>query len=423
MNFTHRVNSMVKKSILGLLLLVLCQSLWSVAADNAVLIPSPPKLAAHSYVLMDAYSGKILVAKNENERLPPASLTKMMTSYILSTELTKGDVSNDDMVPISKNAWAQNPVFDGSSLMFIEVGKQVSLGDLHKGIIISSGNDATVAVAEYLAGSEDAFADIMNQRAELLGMRDSHFANSHGLPASQHYSSALDMALLARAIITDYPEDYKLYSERSYTFNGIPQANRNKLLWRDPTVDGLKTGYTSKAGYGLVASALRKDMRLIAVVMGAKSVEARAQENQKLLQFGFRYYETLKLYSAGEKLNEVRIWGGEQDTLSMGIAEDIFVTIPQGKRNALKAELEFDEVIRAPIDTGEIVGVLHLSMDDKPIWLKEPRQQDGDADSVGGEVLAPKLVALDAVAEAGMIARLWDSLMLFIYQLIGLSTS
>jgi D-alanyl-D-alanine carboxypeptidase (penicillin-binding protein 5/6) len=423
MNFTHRVNGMVKKSILGLLLLVLCQSLWSVAADNAVLIPSPPKLAAHSYVLMDAYSGKILVAKNENERLPPASLTKMMTSYILSTELTKGDVSNDDMVPISKNAWAQNPVFDGSSLMFIEVGKQVSLGDLHKGIIISSGNDATVAVAEYLAGSEDAFADIMNQRAELLGMRDSHFANSHGLPASQHYSSALDMALLARAIITDYPEDYKLYSERSYTFNGIPQANRNKLLWRDPTVDGLKTGYTSKAGYGLVASALRKDMRLIAVVMGAKSVEARAQENQKLLQFGFRYYETLKLYSAGEKLNEVRIWGGEQDTLSMGIAEDIFVTIPQGKRNALKAELEFDEVIRAPIDTGEIVGVLHLSMDDKPIWLKEPRQQDGDADSVGGEVLAPKLVALDAVAEAGMIARLWDSLMLFIYQLIGLSTS
>ncbi len=414
---------MVKKSILGLLLLVFCQSLWSVAADNAVLIPSPPKLAAQSYVLMDAYSGKILVAKNENERLPPASLTKMMTSYILSTELTKGDVSNDDMVPISKNAWAQNPVFDGSSLMFIEVGKQVSLGDLHKGIIISSGNDATVAVAEYLAGSEDAFADIMNQRAELLGMRDSHFANSHGLPASEHYTSALDMALLARAIISDYPEDYKLYSERSFTFNGIPQTNRNKLLWRDPTVDGLKTGYTSKAGYGLVASALRKDMRLIAVVMGAKSVEARAQENQKLLQFGFRYYETLKLYSAGEKLNEVRIWGGEQDTLSMGIAEDIFVTIPQGKRNSLKAEMEFNEVIQAPIDTGEIVGVLHLSMDDKPIWLKEPRQQDGDADSVGGEVLAPKLVALDAVAEAGMIARLWDSLMLFIYQLIGLSTS
>ena len=227
----------------------------------------------------------------------------------------------------------------------------------------------------------------------------------------------------ARAIISDYPEDYKLYSERSFTFNGIPQTNRNKLLWRDPTVDGLKTGYTSKAGYGLVASALRKDMRLIAVVMGAKSVEARAQENQKLLQFGFRYYETLKLYSAGEKLNEVRIWGGEQDTLSMGIAEDIFVTIPQGKRNSLKAEMEFNEVIQAPIDTGEIVGVLHLSMDDKPIWLKEPRQQDGDADSVGGEVLAPKLVALDAVAEAGMIARLWDSLMLFIYQLIGLSTS
>ena len=416
---------MVKKSILGLLWVIFCQSLWAVAADNAILIPSPPKLAARSYVLMDAYSGKILVAKNENERLPPASLTKMMTSYILSVELTKGDISNDDMVLISKNAWAQNPVFDGSSLMFIEVGKHVNLLDLHKGIVISSGNDATVAVAEYLAGSEDAFADIMNQRAELLGMKNSHFVNSHGLPAENHYSSALDMALLARAIIVEYPDDYKLYSERSFTFNGIPQTNRNKLLWRDPTVDGLKTGYTSKAGYGLVASALRKEMRLIAVVMGAKSVEARAQENQKLLQFGFRFYETIKLYSADEKLNEVRIWGGEQDTLAMGLAEDIYVTVPKGKRESLQAEMEFDEVIKAPIGRGESVGMLHLTMDGKPIGtgLDDPKGADEDAQAEVAGALTPELVALESVLEAGIFSRLWDKLMLFIYQLIGLSTS
>jgi D-alanyl-D-alanine carboxypeptidase (penicillin-binding protein 5/6) len=412
---------MLKKSIPGLFIAVLCLPLWLFAADDVVLIPAAPKLAARSYILMDAHSGRILVAKNETEHLPPASLTKMMTSYVLSAALMKGDVSNDDMVLVSKNAWAQNPVFDGSSLMFIEVGKQVSLEDLHKGIVISSGNDATVAVAEYLAGSEDAFADIMNQRAKLLGMHDTHFANSHGLPSKDHYTCALDMALLARAIISDFPEDYKLYAERSFTFNGIPQSNRNKLLWRDPTVDGLKTGYTRKAGYGLVASALRKDMRLIAVVMGAKSVEARAQENQKLLQYGFRYFETLKLYSAGDKVNEVRIWGGEQDSLAMGVAQDVFVTIPRGKRAALQAEMEFDEVIRAPIEHGASVGTLHLTMDGEPIWLDKPRQQGSEI--AEGTVRQPQLVALNTIPEAGLIARLWDSLILFIYELFGLSTS
>ncbi len=417
---------MVKKSILGFLLLVVLLPLHGLAAKGAILIPSPPKLAAHSYVLMDADSGKILVAKNENEHVAPASLTKMMTSYVLSHELAKGDVSNDDLVLISNRAWAQNPVFKGSSLMFIEVGKQVELGDLHKGVVISSGSDAAVAVAEYLAGSEDAFADIMNQRAELLGMRDTHFVNSHGLPAKNHYSTALDMAKLARAIIVDFPEDYKLYAQRSFTFNGIPQNNRNKLLWRDPTVDGLKTGYTSNAGYCLVASAKRKDMRLIAVVMGARSAEARARENQKLLQFGFRYYETLRLYYAGNQLNEVRVWGGAEDNLKMGVAEDIFVTIPRGSRQALKAEMEYDEVVRAPIAKGETVGVLNLSMNGKPIWLQEPGQDEAEPQAdkaLPGKILRPDLIALEAVPEAGFVARLWDNLMLFIYQLLGLSTS
>lgn len=412
---------MVKKSIAGLLLLVLTLPQFALAARDTVLIPSAPKLAAHAYVLMDADSGKILVAHNENERMAPASLTKMMTSYVLSNELAKGDVANDDLVPISKNAWAQNPIFQGSSLMFIEVGKQVSLGELHKGIVISSGNDASVAVAEYLAGSEDAFADIMNQRAELLGMRDTHFVNSHGLPSKNHYTSALDMALLARAIIVDFPEDYQLYAQRDFTYNGILQPNRNKLLWRDPTVDGLKTGHTQSAGYCLVASAIRNDMRLIAVVMNASSVEARSRENQKLLQYGFRYFETLKLYSAGEVLHEARVWGGASDTVQMGVAEDVFVTIPRGKRQALQAEMEYDEVIRAPIDAGETVGMLKLGMDGKPIWLRSPSQDDSEA--LAGQMLRPELVALQPVAEAGFIARLWDNLLLFVYQLIGLSTS
>jgi D-alanyl-D-alanine carboxypeptidase (penicillin-binding protein 5/6) len=336
--------------------------------------------------------------------------------------LVKGSVSNDDMVRISKNAWAQNPIFQGSSLMFIEVGKEVSLLDLHRGIVISSGNDASVAVAEYLAGSEDAFADIMNQQAELLGMTGSHFVNSHGLPDDDHYTTAMDMARLARAIVMDYPEDYKMYSERSFTFNDIPQSNRNKLLWQDPSVDGLKTGYTSDAGYGLVASSLRKDMRLIAVVMGAKSVDARARENQKLLQYGFRYYETIKLYSAGEKLTEARIWGGDKKSLAMGVADDVYLTIAQGERDSLKAELEFEDVISAPVEAGETLGVLRLSVAGDAISLQPPMERDGESDVEEQQIVEPDLVALETVEEAGIIARLWDQLMLFIYQLLGLAT-
>lgn len=379
------------------------------AAD--IIIPAPPKLAAKSYVLMDATSGKIIVSHNENQRVPPASLTKMMTSYVLSDELARGNVSEADMVPISENAWAQNPVFRGSSRMFIEVGKQVSLGDLHKGIIISSGNDASVAVAEYLAGSEDAFADIMNQRALRLGMKDTNFVNSHGLPGENQYSTAHDLAILANAIIRDFPKDYMLYAERSFSFNNIDQPNRNKLLWRDPSVDGLKTGYTSAAGYCLVASALRNDMRLIAVVMGTSSEEARAQEAQKLLSYGFRFFETLKLYEAGQQLNEVRLWAGAADTVKLGMAEDVFITIPRGRRQALKAEMEFDEVIKAPVTSGESFGQLRITMDGKPIMM------------ANSEVLAPNLVALESVEEAGFFGRIWDALVLLVYQLLGMSTS
>lgn len=413
---------MLNKAFIALLFALLLRPMWVVAANEAVLIPAPPGLAAQAYVLMDADSGRVLIAKNANQRLAPASLTKMMTSYILSAELNKGSVSNEDMVRISKNAWAQNPIFQGSSLMFIEVGKEVSLLDLHRGIVISSGNDACVAVAEYLAGSEDAFADIMNQQAELLGMKGSHFVNSHGLPDDQHYTTAMDMAILARSIIRDYPEDYTMYSERSFTFNDIPQSNRNTLLWQDSSVDGLKTGYTADAGYGLVASSLRKEMRLIAVVMGANSADARARENQKLLQYGFRYYETIKLYGAGEQLTEARIWGGEKKSLSMGVAEDIFLTIAQGERDSLQAELEFGEIIKAPVAAGETLGTLKLSVGGEPISLQPPSEQGSDIEVETGQIVEPRLVALETVEEAGIVARLWDKLVLFVYQFLGLAT-
>ena len=269
------------------------------------LVPAPPSVAASAYFLMDANSGEVLIEHNADERIPPASLTKLMTSYVLSYELERGQVSNDDMVTISKNAWAQNPIFNGSSLMWIEVGKQVPLGELHKGVVISSGNDASVAVAEHIAGSEDAFASMMNQHAARLGMTNSHFVNSHGLPDPEHYMSARDLAILSKAIIA-YKNEYALYSEPDFVFNNIRQSNRNGLLWSDPTVDGLKTGHTTTAGYCLVTSAKREGMRLISVVMGTSSTPARERETQKLLSYGFRYFETHQLYAGGDRVDSFK---------------------------------------------------------------------------------------------------------------------
>lgn len=376
--------------------------LWvaQTAIAAPTLIPSAPKLAAKGYYLVDAYSGKVLVEENAEEQLPPASLTKMMTSYVLSYELAQGNVHNDDMVTISKNAWAQN--FPGSSLMWIEVGKKVSVDDLHKGVVISSGNDASVAVAEHVAGSEGAFAEVMNQHAELLGMDNTHFVNSHGLPHKDHYTTAKDLAILAKAIINDYPEDYALYSQKDFTYNGIRQPNRNTLLWRDPSVDGLKTGHTKAAGYCLVASAEKKGMRLISVVMGTTSEEARLRETQKLLTYGFRYYETHKLYSAGDELNLARIWAAEKEQLSLGIKDDIFITIPRGQHKNVKAELQIDEVIKGSVVGGQKLGVVVVNL--------------------GGEkLLELPLIALENVDEAGFFARIWDEIKLFIMNLLGIT--
>ncbi len=371
----------------------------SLASAAPAIIPNPPKIAASGYILMDADSGKVITANNADERLPPASLTKLMTSYVLSVELEEGNVSNDDMVTISKNAWAQNPVFAGSSLMWIEVGKQVSLHDLHLGVVISSGNDSSVAVAEHLAGSESAFADVMNQHAQVLGMKDSHFVNSHGLPDPDHYMTARDLATLSKAILK-YPKEYALYSEPDFTYNNIRQTNRNRLLWKDDSVDGLKTGYTKEAKYCLVASAKKNGMRLISVVMGAKSQSARETETQKLLAYGFRYFETHQLYSVGDELTDAKIWAGAEDAVKLGVERDIHLTIPRGKHEDIKAVISLNEVIKAPVTKGKEYGELVVTLD-------------------GEELLREPLLALQSVEEGGLFKRLWDAIVLFFTSLIN----
>ena len=322
------------------------------------LVPQPPQLAASAYMLIDAVTGKVIVENNADEVLAPASLTKMMTAYMLAYEVASGNVSLEDQVRISEKAWRTT-----GSRMFIQEGTFVKLEDLMRGIIIQSGNDASVAVAEYLAGSEEAFADLMNQHALRLGMTQTHFVNSTGLPAEGHQTTARDLAILARAIIRDYPEDYLVYAEKEFTFNKIRQPNRNKLLWRDSTVDGLKTGYTSEAGYCLVASAKKDGQRLISVVLGASSTEGRAQESQKLLTYGMRFFETHTLYNAQESLTKARVWGGAEDYIELLIERQVAVTIPRGQAKYIKATMDINSGIEAPVFAGDVLGKLVITLD------------------------------------------------------------
>jgi D-alanyl-D-alanine carboxypeptidase (penicillin-binding protein 5/6) len=359
------------------------------------IIPSPPDLAAKSYVLMDAASGKVLVENNGDERLPPASLTKLMTAYIATLEIRKGQISESDMVTVSEKAWRT-----GGSRMFIQVNTQVSVDDLLHGIIIQSGNDASVAMAEHIAGSEDAFADLMNSTAQRLGMTNTHFMNSTGLPHPDHYSSAADMAKLARAIIYEDQEHYGIYAQKEFFWNNIKQPNRNLLLWRDKTVDGLKTGHTEEAGFCLVASAVRDDMRLITSIFGTNSEQARAAETQKLLTYGFRFFETRTFYKQGVELAQSRVWKGEQDQVSAGLAEDLTLTLPRGQLDKLEAALSFNPELTAPIQQGDVVGKVNVTLD--------------------GQVLqSTDLIALNAVEEGGLFTRLWDSIRLFFFNLFN----
>jgi len=365
------------------------------ALARQVIIPAPPQLAATGYLVMDANTGKILVEHNADEQLPPASLTKMMTSYIVSSEIHSGNVREDDPVDISVTAWKM-----GGSKMFIREGTRVPVKDLLRGVIIQSGNDASVALAEHVAGSEGAFADVMNQQAALLGMNDTHFKNATGWPAEGHMTTAKDLSLLARAMINDFPEHYKLYSEKYFKYNGINQPNRNKLLFRDKSVDGIKTGHTEAAGYCLVSSAEKNGMRLIAVVMGTRSEEARATESQKLLAYGFRYFQTHKVYESGAKLNTTKVWAGMRDELDLGLQEEIFLTIPRGAQDDLVAEMLIDEVIKAPIKAGQELGKLTIRLNDE-------------------QLVDVPLVALQAVDEAGFFARIWDALVLFFMSILS----
>ncbi|MBB5322700.1 D-alanyl-D-alanine carboxypeptidase family protein [Marinobacter oulmenensis] len=384
-------NMITRTFLLALSLILLA---GQVSAQPA-LIPSPPQIAGSSWVLMDPLSGRIIMESNSDERLPPASLTKMMTAYIVERELDEGRISMSDMVPISVNAWRT-----GGSRTFVREGTSVPVETLLKGVIIQSGNDASVALAEYIAGSEDAFVDIMNQQAQQLGMKNTHFMNATGLPAEEHYSTAHDLAILARAIIRDYPDNYDLYAKKHFTYNNIRQPNRNSLLWRDDSVDGLKTGHTEEAGYCLVASAKRADTRLIATVMGTNSSEARAQEVQKMLNYGFRYYETERLFRAGQELVEARVWGGESDQLSVGLPEDVYVTIPRGSREQLQSVVDLDSVIKAPIKVGDELGNVTVTLDGETL-VDEPA------------------LALTEVPEGGLFKRLWDAIKLFFVQLFN----
>ncbi|GAA3536581.1 D-alanyl-D-alanine carboxypeptidase family protein [Zobellella aerophila] len=362
-------------------------------------VPEAPAIAAKSYVLMDYSSGQLLVANNADERLPPASLTKMMTSYILGQALKDGKVKREDMVTISEAAWAQN--FPGSSVMFLEVGKQVSIDDLNRGIVIQSGNDATVAVAEHLAGSVNSFADLMNSWAARLSMRNSHFVTPHGLHSEEMYTTARDMALLGQALIRDVPEEYAVYAEKSFTFNGITQHNRNALLWDNSlNVDGIKTGHVEAVGYNLVSSATKDDMRLIAVVMGAANEKVRASESKKLLTYGFRFFQTLTPYQAGAEIVSQRIWMGDKNTVSLGVAEQVAVTIPRGQAQNLKADFTLDKALKAPLARGEQVGTLHLTL-------------------AGEEVRTLPLVALEDIEQGGIFSRLIDYIKLLIQDLFN----
>lgn len=370
------------------------------AQAQQMLIPAAPQVAASGYILMDASTGKVLVEHNADERLPPASLSKIMTVYIVAAELDEGRISLDDKVRVSPNAWRKGGAASGGSTMFLDPNSEVTVGELLHGVIIQSGNDASIALAEHLAGSEDAFADIMNQTAQLLGMSNSSFENATGLPGENHLSTASDLAILARSMITNYPEIYALYSQREYTYNGITQPNRNTLLFRDPSVDGMKTGHTSEAGYCLVASAQRDNMRLVSVVMGTSSNNARAVETQKLLAYGFRYYENQTLYTTADTVASERVWYGLTDEVTLGVAEDIVLTLPRGSRDQLQAHRQLSDSIKAPITQGQTLGTLTVSLDDEVV----------------AEV---PLVALQAVEQAGLFARLFDAIKLFLANLFS----
>ncbi|MDO8909583.1 MAG: D-alanyl-D-alanine carboxypeptidase family protein [Pseudohongiella sp.] len=361
------------------------------AAAPVAITPRAPEIAASSYILIDAATGHIIMEQNSDEALPPASLTKIMTAYVAEYEIDNGNLTLDDQVFISERAWRTQ-----GSKTFVDVNSYVRVEDLMRGIIIQSGNDASVAMAEHIAGSEEAFADLMNQHARRLGMNSSYFVNSSGLDdtGETNLMSARDLATLARVKILEHPVHYRMYAEREFTFNGIRQSNRNTLLFRDNTVDGMKTGWTTPAGFCLVASAQRDGMRLISVVMGTASEEARAVETQKLLSYGFRFFETHKLYDAGQSLESLRVWSAKENNVAVGVENEVWLTIPRGRAGDLVATLNTEETLRGAIEQGQVLGTVNITLGDEVLY-------------------SGNVVALQGVERGGLLKRLLDALTLF----------
>nr|WP_228731980.1 D-alanyl-D-alanine carboxypeptidase family protein [Pseudomonas iridis] len=353
------------------------------------MIPAPPQLSAKSWVLMDAATGSIIGSQNADMHLPPASLTKLMTVYVATNEIQAGRLKIDDPVTVSENAWKT-----GGSRMFLDPGSVVPVHDLLRGVVIDSGNDASVALSEHIAGSEDAFAGLMNVTANKLGLTDTHFMNPTGLPAPGHYSSAHDMARLARAIINDESAYYPLYAHKYFTWNNIRQPNRNLLLWRDPSVDGLKTGHTEEAGYCMVTSALRDGRRLISAVFGSTTLNNRAEDTQKILNYGFRFFETKTYQKGGQVLAQPRLWKGEKNVISVGLLDDVTLTLPKNSNRKVESRLHINNALEAPIAVGDIVGSYEL--------------YDGE-----NKLVTRSLIALEAGEAGGWWTRIWDAFHLF----------
>lgn len=366
------------------------------ALSSDLPVPPPPAITGKAWILVDAASGNVLAGENYDTQLEPASITKVMTSYVIAAELAGGKVKETDQVMMSENAWRQGGAGTDGSYSGFEVNKTAPLEQMEKGMVVQSGNDAAIALAEHVAGSTDAFAQLMNMYAKRIGMKDSHFVNPHGLPAEGHVSTARDLAMLGRALIHDFPKAYSYNKIKEFTVGPITQPNRNLLLWRDSTVDGIKTGHTAAAGYCLMASAKRGEQRLISVVMGSTSEAQRASDSLALLNWGFRFYETHKVYDVGKQVAQQKVWKGQENEVKLGVAEPMLVTIPRGKYDQLKPIMDVPKTLVAPIKKGQAIGTVKVMLD--------------------GKVVAQRpLVAINAIEQAGFFKRLWHELLMWWY--------
>ena len=369
-------------------LFLLAISFTAMAAPNDLPLAPPPQLAAKAWLLLDMQSGQSLVEHNADQRIEPASLTKLMSAYLTFSALRQERIKLTDTVPVSEKAWRAE-----GSRMFIEPNKPVTVAELLRGMIVQSGNDATIALAEAVGGSETGFVAMMNKEAQRLGMSNTHFVNATGLPDPQHYTTARDLARLAAAIVRDFPDYYALYSIKEYTYNGITQANRNRLLWTDPTVDGMKTGHTQGAGYCLIASSHRGTRRLLSVVLGAGSDSSRAMESQRLLNYGFQFFDSVRLYAKNQTVVNLKVWKGASNTIKAGFRRDIYLSLPRGQAKDIKASLTTRQPLLAPLVAGQPVGTVTLTLNNKPL-AQYP------------------LLALHSVGVANMFGRAWDGLRL-----------